>query len=462
MMGCQQSPQGATAGADVAAAKQAAVVKLQAGEQGAPIDDLLDVCGWKCKAFADGEVNISGIQSLDAFFAASANLQVQAASLKADVQLELVNIAAALGVDGAATMSIDELNAAIKAKIDGKLDGHLKGGIKIVASPAKCQVSAKASLEASAKCDASVKGGEAKVECSGSCEAEASAMASCSADATLTCSGTAPSFKCEGSCTGGCDLTAGGTCEGECSGSCEVKAQGDCDGKFTASTEAGAADGSGTCELNAGATCNGTCKGHCELKAGGNCSGECKGSCEYTPPDAKCQGGATAKCEAKAGAKVECSGKCDGEVKPPMVKADCEATAKADAQFSAECTPPSVDIKYELEGTFAAMLDGDVAAKAKFEGQIQAVGHAFAEIAAKGAKLKAVVAAGGGLAEAGVKAVGDTIASLATATDADVVVGAYCAGKSIDTVGSALTDSVADLNATLQATVDVAATFAGS
>jgi hypothetical protein len=461
MMGCQQSPQGATAGADVAAAQQAVKVKLQAGEQGALIDEVLKLCGWDCKLFADGEVNISGVQSLDAFFAASANLKAQAVSLKAEVQLEMVSLATACGVEGAAGMSIDELTGKIDAAVKGGLGGTIDGGITIVAAPPKCQVSASASVQAAAKCDAMVDPGMASVECKGSCEADASAMASCSADATLSCKGTAPSFACEGTCTGSCELKADAKCEGECKGSCDVKAEADCDGKFTASTDSGA-NGGGTCELNAGATCNGTCHGSCELNAGGKCDGECKGSCEYTPPSGMCEGGATAKCEAKADAKVECNGKCDGEVTPPMVSADCQATAKADAQFSADCTPPSVDIKYNLSADAKAMFAADVSAKAAFEGRIQAIGTAFANIAAKGAKLKAVATAGGGLAEAGVSAVGDTIGKLATSTDVKLLVGGYCASKSLDTVGSAVTSAVTDLKATADATVAVATTFAGS
>jgi hypothetical protein len=455
MAGCQQAPQGANgSSADEAA------VSLNAEEQG-QVDEILSLCGWECKAFADGDFNISGNKKLDAFFGACGSLQAQAISLEAEVKLELVSIAATLGVEGAAEMSIDELTAAIDAEVSGGFGGMIEGSFSIVANPPKCEVSASASLEAAAKCDAKVDPGKATVECSGSCEAEASAMASCSGDAELKCEGTPPGFKCEGSCTGSCELKADAKCEGECKGDCEVAAEADCDGEFTASSDEGA-NGGGSCKLNAGASCSGTCKGSCELNAGGNCDGECKGSCEYTPPEGGCSGGATAKCEAKANAKVECKGKCSGEVTPPKVEADCEATAKADAQFNAECHPPSVDIKYKLSAEGHAALDGKVDAKAAFEAKIQLIGKAFANIAAKGAKIEGIIKAGGGLITASGEAVLSAATDLSTSGDIRAAVGGYCSLQSLDAVGAALAASVDSLEATATATASVAATFAGS
>ncbi|HEX2733282.1 MAG TPA: hypothetical protein VHM70_16840 [Polyangiaceae bacterium] len=424
---------------------------------------LAGICKFECKGLAEAHGKISGITEVDAFFSAVAELQIQAASLQGEVQLELANIAGALGVEGAAAMSIDELNAAIKGKIDGGLDGAIMGGISLEFVPPKCQVNASASIEASAKCDASVKGPSAKVECSGSCEASASAMASCSADATLKCEGTPPSFKCEGTCSGTCDLKAGGMCEGACNGTCNVTAEGDCDGEFTASTEAGAADGSGTCKLNAGATCKGSCQGSCDLEAGGSCSGECKGSCEYTPPDGKCDASATAKCEAKADAKVECSGKCEGEATPPMVKAECKATAKADASFHAECQPPKVGVKYELTDEFKTKFKGDLSAQAAFDAKLQAVGKAFGSLQAKNAKIEAVVKASADLAtsgqaaiEAALKAVDKDKLSIGAALDLTCGLGA------IGEVPAALADATASLNATAMGVATCAGTLAGA
>ncbi len=488
LAGCQQSLPDGSAGEPQAAApieeRPEALVAPEPGEQG-QLQEILQFCGWECKAFAAGEVNISGVRKLDAFFAASASLQAQAASLQAEVRAELVSMAAVLGIEGAATMSIDQLTVAIDESVRLGFGGKIQGGITIAATPPKCEVSASASLEAAAKCDATVDPGMATVECSGSCEAEASAMASCSGEATLSCKGTAPAFKCEGTCTGRCELEANAKCEGECKGTCEVN--GDvacngtcemngtaaCDGECAGSTDAGGnctgecklnmgAMCTGTCKLNAGATCEGSCNGNCELSAGGNCTGECKGECEYTPPSGTCEGGAKAKCEASGSAMVQCNGKCDGEVKPPMVDADCEATAKAEAQFAAECHPPSIDIKYNLTAEAQAEFAGDINAKAAFEGKVQAVGKAFANIAAKGAKIEGVLTAGGGLVSAGGEAITDAIATISASGDPKLIVGAYCAGEAIGDVSGSLQASVNSLTATAQGVASITATFSGA
>jgi hypothetical protein len=429
-----------------------------------PGTDLLPdnpICEFECKGLAEASGGISGVQEVDAFFSAVGTLQVQAASLEADIRLELVNIAVALGVQGAAGMSISELNAAIKGQIDGGLGGKIEGGLTLQYSPPKCEVSASASVQAAAKCDASVMGGEAKVECKGSCEAEASAMVSCSGEAQLKCTGTAPSFECSGVCKGSCELEAGATCEGTCKGTCEVATEAECDGEFEAST-GGGAGGGGTCKLNAGASCTGECKGSCELTAGGTCTGECKGECEYMAPEGGCTGGATAKCEAMGEAKVECSGKCDGEVTPPMVEANCEATAKAEASFAAECSPPKVDLKFALSAEFKAQLEGDVSAQAAFEGQIQAVGKAFGNLVAKGAKIEALLTSCADLGASGSAAVQG---ALSAAGEADLSLGAKldlaCGVAAFGSVPAAITAATGSLSASGKAVVDCTAALAG-
>jgi outer membrane murein-binding lipoprotein Lpp len=172
--------------------------------QGDIVEQFADLCGLKCKFLADGEATISGNAKIDSFFSATLTLQAQAASLEAEVKAELVSIAAAAGVEGAAEMEIDELSAAIEGEVTGGFGGVIEGELRLEVTPPRCEVSASASVEAAAKCDVDVKGGEAKVECSGSCEASADVMAECSGSAELKCKGTAPSFSCEGTCTGTC------------------------------------------------------------------------------------------------------------------------------------------------------------------------------------------------------------------------------------------------------------------
>jgi hypothetical protein len=487
LAGCQQAPdqepthpsaeaplgagEGASAyesSAEEAAAEFAAVaprdltqmsLEPQAGEQG-QLDQILQICGWECKAFASGNANISGIRKLDAFFAASASLKAQSLSLQAEVRAELLAIAGVLEVQGAAEMSLEQLTAAINAQVAATFSTTIEGGISIVATPPKCEVSASASIEASAKCTGMVTPGMASVECSGSCEADASAMATCTGEATLTCKGTAPALSCSGTCTGSCELSAGAKCEGECKGSCELDGTAACNGECMGSTDEGG-NCTGTCKLNVGASCEGTCNGSCELSAGGNCMGECKGECEYTPPSGMCEGNATAKCQASANANVQCSGKCSGEVTPPMVEADCQATAKAEAQFAAECHPPSVDIKFNLTAEAQALFASDVNAEAAFDAKIQAIGKAFANIKAKGAKVEGVVRAGGGLVTTGAAAIKNAAAAIGSSGDAKLIIGGYCAGLAMPEVEAALSSSVTSLQATGNAVVSISQTFGG-
>src|SRR5262249_2317358 len=153
--------------------------------------------GFECKVIGNGEANISGVRSIDAFFSATLTLKEQTAALQAEVDANLGEIAAALGLDAGGT--IDAKATAIAGYVSGGFDGAIQGDLRLAFEPAKCSVSAKASVEAAAKCDADIDPGMATVSCKGECVAEASAMAECSGSAMLQCKGTAPSFACEGS-----------------------------------------------------------------------------------------------------------------------------------------------------------------------------------------------------------------------------------------------------------------------
>jgi hypothetical protein len=447
--------------------------------QQAQLDELAEACGFVCKSIADGEANISGIRSIDAFFSATVNLQDATARLQADVQASLGEIAGVLGIEAGAT--IEDTAAAIAAEVNGGFGGNLDGGLTLSFQPAQCSVSAKASVEAAAKCDAEVDPGMATVECKGTCEAEASAMVDCGADVDLKCTGTAPSFACEGSCKGSCELNAGATCEGTCQGTCQVDGTVACDGTCVldgtvacdgtclGTEQGGMCDGecqlnagamcTGECKVRAGAKCEGSCSGSCELSAGGMCDGECKGECTYTPPSGGCTGGAKASCEGSAMASVQCSGECKGEVEPPMVKAECEASAKAEASFSAECTPPSISIDYNLSADFEA--NGSVDAKAEFSAKIEAFGKAYAKLLAKGAEIKGIITATAALPEAGVDAVTDAVGELSGSANIQVAFQATCALDALPTAGNLIVAAVADLQASADAIVTVSGSVGG-
>lgn len=428
--------------------------------QGDLVEQFMDLCGLECKVLAEGEANISGNSKIDAFFAATLKFQAQAASLEAEVRAELAAIAAAAGVRGAARMDIDELVAAIDAEVTGGFDGMIEGGLTIAFTPPKCQVTAKASVEAAAKCDASATPPSASVECKGNCEASAEVMAECSGNAELKCKGTAPSFACTGTCTGTCELTAGGECSGTCEGKCMMDGNTACDGECQGTLEGGNCEGE--CKLASGATCTGSCEGTCELAAGGECDGQCKGECEYTPGGANCEAGATAKCETKGNATVECEGKCDGEVTPPEVSAECEATAKAEASASAECVPPAVELKYELSARAQGMFEGNASAQAEFEGRLQAVGKAFANVLAKGAKVEAIIASSPALVSASGGAIGGIVGRLSRSGDGRAAFGAYCAGLELEGAVEMLGSATTSLGGTGEAVVEVVGIFGGA
>lgn len=419
-----------------------------------PIDNpLLEQCKLDCKGVVEANGSVSGIASVDAFFTAALNFKGQAAVLEADVRGTLAEMALALGLD--ASGSAADLSARIEGYISGDaaFGGKIDGGITIDFQPPRCEVSAQATLQASARCDAKVDPGKASVECHGGCVIDAEAKASCSGE--VKCTGKLPTAECTGSCEGSCELKAGAKCEGTCSGSCELDGTAACDGVCEGTEEGGMCNG--TCKLNAGAKCEGECKGSCELSAGASCDGTCKGSCTYDPGGGSCDGELT--CEAKADAMVECKGECKGEVEPPMVEAECQASVKAEANFQAECSPPSLDVDYKLSADWAASADAD--AKLEFEAQLQAFVKAFGKLQAKGAKLKLVASAGGDLVGAADVAVKGAVDELKGSADFNLSMGAVCAATKLGDVKGIIGDATASVSASVEAVGKVTAAVGG-
>ena len=393
------------------------------------VDKAAEACDIGCAAegVAEGNASISGVASIDAFFGSVVAFNAEAEAIAAGIDGELAAIEVSVA---------DEAGADFKAKLTAKLNAAVKGGLKVTAEPPKCQVSAKATIEAQAKCDVDVKPGEASVKCEGSCTADASAMASCTVDATLKCTGTAPNFECTGSCSGSCNLEVAanctGTCKGTCNGTCSVKdASGQCNGECT----------------------GGTCEGSCELAAGGECEGKCEGSCTYDAPMGGCEASAEVKCEAKAEASVECKGTCEGKVEPPEAKAECEASAKADASINATCTPPSLQVNFQWSASLEADADGQAEFKAWLEGF---KGHLSA-ILAYNAKIETLIAAGGEVAGSAEAAIKDSIEGLTASADIKVAVGVGCALDELPVAVSYMGESISSLEASASASVDVLA-----
>jgi len=404
--------------------------------QGCDAGDIAEQCGLVCAAegVAEGNASISGVASVDAFFGAVVTFSNAAASVSAGIDAELRGIAVSLGLEPGAA------SADIKAAIQAKIKGAVSGGLKVNYAAPRCDISASATVEATAKCDATVEPGMVNVECKGSCEADASVEASCDASAEVKCTAQAPSVACAGTCEGTCSADAGvaceGTCNGGCDGTCSVKnASGDCAGR-----------------------CEGTCTGTCQLQAAAKCEGKCEGSCTYTPPDAKCDANATVKCEAKADASVQCNGRCDGEVTPPKASAECEASAKAEVNAKVECTPPSVEITWQ----WSAELEGDLTAQAEFKAWVTGFKGRFAALLAASKRIEFVLQAGAGLAGAANGAVkGAVNAQLEGDLDLKASVGLGCALTELGAVAGVISESTGKLQTSASGALDITTSIAG-
>jgi hypothetical protein len=108
------------------------------------------------------------------------------------------------------------------------------------------------------------------------------------------------------------------------------------------------------------------------------------------------------------------------------------------------------------------MFEGDVDAEAAFQGKIQAVGKAFASLAAKGAKIEAVLKAGQGLGASGAAAVEG---ALDTAGEADLSLGAAadlaCGVRAFGSVAGLMTSATGSLAASGEAVAKVTASLGG-
>jgi hypothetical protein len=407
------------------------------GEDGA-LGDIAKECGLVCPAEGEGIVAgnaaISGNAKIDGFFAAVVNFDAKAKMVAGNIEAELAKIKARLGLEADATA--EEVKAAMIARFE--LDASADIAVKF--QEPRCDVSAEATIEATARCDATVNPGSATVECHGSCEVEASAEASCSGMATAKCVGQAngPMLECTGECSGTCELTAAATCEGTC--------KGDCSGTCSAENADGSCNG----------TCDGMCQGTCEMTAKGTCSGQCKGECEYTPPsaDVMCEAGATVRCEAEANASVECNGKCEGEVTPPSASAECEASAKAEAEVNVECTPPQLTLEYQ----FAANASAE--AQLEFEAFLTGFVESYGKIVAELKRADVVLTAGANIASS---ATGAVQASVEATLEGDVSIKEgfllKCAVDELPHVATLVTEASGRLEGSISAAGELTAEF---
>lgn len=421
LSGCAQDAQ--------ASAPVAVTAQPQLGDA---LGDLAEQCGLdvNCEAggIAEGRASVSGVASVDAFFAAVINFQTKADAVSAGIQAELDGIRADFGL---------EAGAEIGAGIMAQANLYAEGGLEVVAEPARCQVTAEASVQAAARCEGEVNPGSAMVECRGGCEVEASATVDCGADVDVSCTFQGPAVACSGSCRGTCTVEGSaaaqcsGTCNGTCNGTCSLmNAQGECQGK-----------------------CEGTCEGSCdiEMSASASCEGKCEGECTVQNPEGGCMGAVSARCEGSAEAMVMCSGRCDGEVTPPSAKAECQASAKAEASFNAECTPPRVDVRFELK----AVAQADVEAQAKFAAAVRNLEVRLPKLLASIKGGQFAIDAAADLGVAGKAAVEGAITGLQADADIKTGIGLTCAVGELGAVGGAISSATDKLSASIQATAEL-------
>ena len=403
--------------------------------QGGILEDAAKSCGLdiNCEAggIAQGNAKVSGVASVDSFFASVINFQTTALNVSGDIDAEIAAIRGDFGISATA-----DLETELKAKISA----NLQAGLKVEAEPARCQADVQASVAAKARCEGEVTPPKAMVECKGGCEVEASADVKCSGDAMLKCTATAPSIMCSGTCKGSCNgkVAAGGMCSGTCHGMC----MGNC------SAYAG---GSGAMADCAG-SCDGMCMGTCEVELAveATCDGECKGECTVTKPSGGCEGGIRASCEGMANASVMCDGRCDGEITPPKAKAECEASVKAEAKMNVQCTPPRLAVSYELKAAAGAELE----AQARFTAALENLKVRLPALLAKIKRAGLVVEAGAALSGSA-KAAIEGAASAAGSANARVAIGLACAVKQVGAVGTAVTGGTTKLQGSLSAAAKV-------
>jgi hypothetical protein len=388
------------------------------------------VSGVTIKGVADGNSAISGVASVDAFFASAINFESAADNVSAGIEAQLDAIKGDFGIAASANLKT-ELSAQIKANVEGS--------VNIDYQPARCAVDATATVQAQARCEGMVTPPMATVECKGACEVDATADVKCDANVDLQCTFTGPTVDCSGSCEGTCEAkvdvaaSCSGTCNGTCSGSC------------SAYSDSGATKCAGTC--------SGMCMGTCEAKvdASAKCMGTCKGECTVTNPMGGCKGAAHAECKAKASASVMCSGKCEGDFTPPKASAQCEASAKADASVNVQCTPPKLALSYKLKAGVDAM------AQARFEGALKTlVSVRLPALLQASARAKFVAQAGEGLAASATAAVKDSVnGALGGNLSIKATFGLGCALKELPKVKTSLSASSERLTKDLMAAGDV-------
>jgi len=387
--------------------------------QGCPQDGSNPLCCTEFKAGATIDANIGGSAESKVAVQAVADFAGIASAAVSDITTACRGMAEDLGAS-----ETDRAAAEKNTDASAKLNAYCELAVKQIAS-VKATAGGTLAVDFEApKCSASI---AAKADCQAKC----SGSASCDVKANPPkCTGGSLQVACKGECTAkaGATLRCEGKCSAECKGSCTAKGGVECAGKCDGECEGSADAGTGSA-----------------LQADGTCKGLCKGTCEVTAPGATCTGSCTGECGGSCTGSAEVSVKCDGECKADFeplkceggkleggckVDAKCDANCDASVSAKAECSPPSVSVKFDgganveaqakLVGTLEANLGVVLAFKERLEGMVDATASFSANVGAvtdiKAACIPPVVAAVG-------SALADTKAALGATVSVTGAVG---------------------------------------
>jgi hypothetical protein len=143
---------------------------------------------------------------------------------------------------------------------------------------------------------------------------------------------------------------------------------------------------------------------------------------------------------------------------PPKAKAECEASVDAEAKVRAECTPPSLEIRWQWN----AELMGDVQAQAEFKAWIEGFRGRYAALLAASARGGAGAQGRRGADHGGGRP-GRQPAGRARGTGRPARADgrARCALTELETVGTVLGDASAALSGSVSAIGEVSAAIGG-
>jgi hypothetical protein len=373
----------------------------------------------------EGNAAISGVQSIDSYFASVLRFETEADRLSSALDAEVDAIGVAIGVEG-------DVAAALRARIDASVEG----GLRVRAGTPSCEVDSDVVLYAGVQCEGEDTGGQ--VACGGRCELPLGGELECDGTGELFCTFFASAIPCEGECTGTC--ANAGSAPSACTGVC----RGDCSGDCSLYSDAAATQCAGHCD--------GMCTGSCEVELveAGSCDGACSGTCTVPSVDGRCDGASTAFCEAAPTAAVTCAGRCDGELVARRARRECDVAAEAQGRMSMQCTAPRVAIEYQLKSG----LDAEASAQFKFE--MQMLQRRLPILLMTVARAEQTLSAGAELVAHASSTLHEAMTNAGGTPDLRITFGLVCAASEADRIPEVVDDAASRLEASLGAAAELA------